>query len=513
VASLTIERLQNLRGWRGKLACFVAGAITALGFAPFYGWPIIFLTFPFLFLMLDKARHPRSAALYALAFGYGYTMAGTYWIANALMVDMAKFGWLIPISVLGLSLVLALWFALFGALYRWTRTSSLSINLLRFAVLFTLVEYARSYGMFGFPWNLMGMMALGFEPFAQFASIIGTFGLGFILVLLALLPVIWLQPNPRTTLIASTFALVVVGGIVGWGYQRLPQTVALSDVPVRLVQGNIPQSLKWTEEGRREAAHIYSTLTQSQEGTALRPAIVVWPETALPFTLREENQWDAGLAKILPENGMLITGAVRAEAEVDAYRLYNSIAFLDAEGTWHTPYDKHQLVPFGEFVPLRSVLPLDKITPGNVDFSRGVGAVTQHLKNVPPFSALVCYEIIFPWMAVNAEERPHWIVNATNDAWYGISTGPYQHFDMARMRALEQGLPVVRAANTGISGVIDPYGRVVKSLGLNQRGIIDAALPEPVESTFYSRFGEKTILIWLVLGWSVTIVLLFHRKK
>jgi apolipoprotein N-acyltransferase len=186
---------------------------------------------------------------------------------------------------------------------------------------------------------------------------------------------------------------------------------------------------------------------------------------------------------------------------------------LVATGGQFSTYDKHQLVPFGEFVPLRNVLPLDKITPGNIDFSRGEGPRTITQAGAPPFSPLICYEIIFPWYAVDKEKRPEWIFNATNDGWYGDTPGPHQHLDAARMRAVEQGLPVVRAANTGISAVIDPYGRVVKKLNLNVRGIIDQTLPAPLTPTIYAKFGESLTLIILFSGWIVTEWLLFRRRK
>lgn len=509
-----IDYLATLRGWRGKLACFIAGAAMAGGFAPFYLWPIIFISLPFLFVMLDKARHPRSAALYAWAFGYGHMMAGTYWIANALAVDREQFGWLIPISILGLSLVMGIWFALFGALYRWLRTPCTHHNILRFAVLWVAVEYIRSLGMFGFPWNLMGSMTLASERVAQLISLAGTYGMSLFVVLLGLLPALWLKADvsARFHHRALISALVFIILAYGYGMLRMPDEAAMISTRVRVVQGNIAQSLKWTDEGRAQSARIYAGLTRMRT-EAPTPRIIVWPETAMPFTLREQSPWPGQLAELLPPEGLLITGAVRSTSEADGYRLYNSIVAIDAAGVVKDMYDKHQLVPFGEFVPLRSLLPIDKITPGGIDFSRGEGTRTIALDGFPSYRPLVCYEVIFPGLSGNAAPRPAWIVNATNDAWYGMSPGPFQHFDAARLRAIEQGLPVVRAANTGISAVIDPYGRVVRRLELNERGIIDQALPKPLRSTLYSRFGEYITLTILALCWIVTLRSLFRQKK
>jgi apolipoprotein N-acyltransferase len=506
------DRLATLRGWRGKLACFIAGALTTFGFAPYHVFPVVFLTLPFLFLMLEKARHPRSAALYAWAFGYGYTMAGTYWIANALLVDAEQFGWLVPFCVLGLSLLFSVWFALFGALVRWTQTPNLAINILRFALLWVAVEYWRSFGMFGFPWNLLGSMALADIHIAQLASVIGSFGLSLFVLLIALAPLWWLKqfPQRRYALLATLAAVVFV---YAYGLWRLPGEVAMSNTEVRLVQGNIAQSMKWTERGRMESAAVYGALSRIKNGDQPVPPVILWPETALPFTLHEGDIWPAQLAPMIPRGGALITGAVRSTGEGSGYKLYNSIATIDADGAWHASYDKHQLVPFGEFVPLRSVLPIEKITPGGIDFSRGTGAATVSIGAIPPFSPLVCYEVIFPWLAADRAHRPDWIFNATNDAWYGDTPGPYQHFAAARLRAIEQGLPLARAANTGISAVIDPYGRTLQLLPLNRRGIIDQLLPRPLQPTLYSHFGELITLTILLMGWFATQWWFFRAKK
>lgn len=505
--------LADLRGWRGKLACFIAGAITALGFAPFNIVPVLLITIPFLFLMLDKARHWRSAALYGWAFGYGYMMAGTYWIANALRVDAEQFGWLIPISILGLSLVMGIWFALFGALYRALRTGQTDVDVLRFATLFVAVEYLRSIGPFGFPWNLTGSMVLASERVAQLLSILGTFGVGLFILLIALWPVLWWRQHPRRqTALAGTLILLIAA--YGYGMWRMPVEADIGGPRVRVVQPNIPQTLKWTPQGRIESLEVHARLSRLISDSPV-PAITIWPETAVPFTLREG--YASSVPVLIPgmaADGLLITGAMRSTGGVADYRLYNSIVALNGQGDWLDSYDKHQLVPFGEFVPLRSVLPIEKITPGGTDFSRGPGPRTVRIDNLPPYQPLVCYEVVFPWLSASSPgERPAWLVNATNDAWYGMSPGPFQHFDATRLRAVEQGLPVVRAANTGISAVIDPYGRAIKRLELDERGIIDQALPRPLPPTIYAQFGEWTALTLLVVIWIVTKILLFRRKN
>ncbi len=483
------ERVVALTGWRALAACFVSGAVMALGFAPFHLWPVILVCLPVFYVLLYASPSVKVAAERGFFFGYGYFMAGTWWIANALMVDVAKFGWMIPFSVLGLSAVLALWFLLFGVLvYRLRKACPLKAsvaassvpNVLRFAALWVVVEYLRSLGMFGFPWNLVGYMSLASLPVAQLASVIGTYGLGFLVVLVGLSPVLvarnrWMALMP----------VVIIAGAYGYGVIRIPPKFVMTQTRIRVVQGAIPQSLKWSPEGSMESLRVYAALMSRPAPAA--PDVAVWPETAFPFTLRDGDGWPERLAKLLPNYGVLLTGAVRAEGHGADFKIWNSLVAIDAQGRVQDWYGKHQLVPFGEFVPLRDVLPLDKITPGDTDFSRGVGARTVTVEHVPPFSPLICYEAIFPSLAVNAQQRPAWLVNITNDAWYGDSPGPYQHLDMARMRAIEQGLPLVRAANTGISAVVDPYGRMVAVQPLGVRGVLDVLLPAPLSPTFYSR--------------------------
>ena len=194
-------------------------------------------------------------------------------------------------------------------------------------------------------------------------------------------------------------------------------------------------------------------------------------------------------------------------------RIYNSLVAMDRSGIIRVRYDKHQLVPFGEFVPLRTVLPLEKITPGDLDFTRGPGPQTLTIDGAPPFSPLVCYEAIFPWLAADPVHRPDWLVNVTNDGWYGDSAGPYQHFAMARMRAIEQGLPLVRAANNGISALVDPYGRIVAMLPLDVRSLLDGTLPKPLLPTYYACFGEWLTIFILILLWLASFFGISRHKN
>ena len=236
------------------------------------------------------------------------------------------------------------------------------------------------------------------------------------------------------------------------------------------------------------------------------PTHVIWPETAAPFFLADEPRARRAMARVVSPGGALITGTLRSESQPGRPRkIWNSLQAIDNGGVVLGSSDKFHLVPFGEYVPFRSILKFSKITQGMTDFSTGQGPGTMRINGLPPFSPLICYEVIFPGAVVDRADRPGWILNVTNDAWFGTSSGPHQHFASARMRAVEEGLPIVRAANTGISGVVDGYGRLVARLGLGVEGVVDAPLPPSLLPTIYSRWGNAVaallILAALVIGW------------
>ena len=491
--------------WHMSLGCFLAGALITLGFAPFDIWPVGFISIPILLTALQSAETLRMAMSRAFFFGYGYSMAGAYWVGNALLVDAEKFGWMWPISLLGLSAVMALWFAVMGALVYWTRGKSLGVNVVRLAAVWMLVEHARTWGIISFPWNFLGSMALSVPSVAQFISVVGTYGMSFLLVLLFALPVLW---NRKSALYAVGFITVA---IALWGSLRIPAVAAMTDQSVRVVQGNIAQSLKWSQAGELESERVYSRLTQSPSALSAVPTVVIWPETAVPIPYHSDSIWPQQVGQLLPKSGTLITGALRVDMAPDSgeRRIWNSLLVIDHSGALRATYDKHQLVPFGEFVPLRNVLPLSKITPGDTDFSRGEGPKTLAVEGVSPFRPLICYEVIFPKLSA-ATPRPQWLVNVTNDGWYGDSTGPHQHLAASQLRAIEQGLPLVRAANTGISAVIDPYGRILQSLPLGTRGVIDQMLPAALPPTPYARFGDWLAWGLALFAWIATIL---QRKR
>jgi apolipoprotein N-acyltransferase len=281
----------------------------------------------------------------------------------------------------------------------------------------------------------------------------------------------------------------------------------VAGVRLRLVQANIDQRLKWQDGERVRTLQKYLALS-TQPGN---PPVthVVWPETALPYLLSTEPELLRIVARVVPPGGLLLTGAVRVEQPgPQPGRVWNSVHAIDDQGRIVATYDKFHLVPFGEYVPLRHILPIDKITPGTSDFAAGPGPSTVRLPGLPAASPLVCYEAIFPG-AVTAPSgpRPQWLLNVTNDAWFGHSAGPHQHFASARLRAVEEGLPLVRAANTGISAVIDPYGRVRAELGLGREGVLESSLPAALPPTPYARFGNVAFLMLLMSAISLIVIM------
>ena len=286
--------------------------------------------------------------------------------------------------------------------------------------------------------------------------------------------------------------LIAVLAFAGWTRLQDAPRDTVPGAMLRLVQGNIAQDGKWDPDQRE--ANLRSLLALSQAPGAVTH--ILWAETAATYFLDQQPGALARLAAIVPAGGALLTGAPRADVDAngDIARIWNSIRVIGAGGAVTATYDKAHLVPFGEYVPARGILGtvgLATIVPGSLDYSAGPGPRTLAIPGLPPVSPLICYEAIFPGGVVAPGARPAWLLNATNDGWYGRSAGPYQHFEMARLRAVEQGLPLVRVANTGISAVIDPFGRVTGRLALGQAGVLDAPLPVAAPATVYARFGFR----------------------
>jgi apolipoprotein N-acyltransferase len=516
----------GLRGAGRAVAAIMLGALSVLAFAPVHAWPVLFLTFGALVWLLDGchgtharlADRLRAAAIVGFCFGFGYFLAGLYWVAEAFLVEPWRHGWLLPFVMTALPGGMALFFAAAAALAMllWVPGPARAFAL---AIAFFLAEFARGHVLTGFPWNLLGYSLLGSLPLMQLASLFGVYALSLLAVLLFAAPATIFAPSQsglakgRGTFALAALLLVLLVAGYGWGERRL-QAAGLDNTNIRLrvVQANIDQAEKWRPENSNEIFTDYLELTQSGGGLD-GIAIVVWPETAVPFLLADDPEALAAVANVLPAGTTLLVGSWRLVDERDAerrfirYRAYNSVLVVDSEGRITGSYDKIHLVPLGEYLPFQDFLEsLGVMQLTNVRGGFNVGRQPRLLTvpGAPPLTPLICYEIIFPQEITEAGTHPGWLLNLTNDAWFGSSAGPYQHFHQAQVRAVEQGLPVVRAANTGISAVIDPFGRVRAEIGLGDKGIIDADLPNAGPPTLFVQFGtivEIATLLLAAMGW------------
>ena len=502
----------KLTRWRRHGLALVLGALLAGAMPPVDLAPLIFLAIPGL-LWLDEGS-PTAWASFRVgySFGIGFFVAGMYWIAVSLFVDIARYWWALPFAVLGVPTLLACFpAAATGVLGFVSRRFGISgfARIALFAVLWCAAEWARGHVLTGLPWNLVGYAWSGGFPGAlallQVTAWTGIYGLSLLTALAAALPALLGVPAqfPRSIWAAvgpvfATALILLIPAAAGSLRLSLAPT-ALTETTLRLVQPSIPESLKW--DPKAAEANFRRLLELSATSGSSPPNAVIWPEGAATFYLERDPAHREAAAGAAPKGGYLLTGAMRTEpATGRATHFYNSIEAIDGTGAIRAVYDKSHLVPFGEYMPWRWLLPIDSFIPGSVDLSAGTGPKTISLPGLPPFAPAVCYEAIFPHSFVDEAHRPAWILNVTNDAWYGRSSGPYQHFAIARTRAVEEGLPLIRAGNNGISGVVDPEGRVLARTTLDAVGYADVTLPAPGPATPYSRFGDWIFLGLLLLG-------------
>ena len=482
------------------LTAFICGWLAVAALPPFYLFPLLFVSFSILIWLIHHASSAAKAFKTGYAFGFAFFAFGFSWIGNALLIDAATFGWLCPIVFLACGF----FFGLFIAVPAWTSFffRKLPAQYLAFCALWVFSEWVRSFILTGFPWNLLGSVLAFDNRFIQFAAVGGTYSLSLLVLLSVAAPVFWLEhPNKVSARISAAIPLCLLFFLGLYGSIRQASfSDAVSDTRIRLVQPAIPQTMKWQPAVLEENFNTYVKMSQKAGMDDID--FIIWGETASPFPLDIDEYHLQTARYAVPPEGFLITGMVRYEFVNDTeHNAYNSMIIIDSQGKTVGRYDKSHLVPFGEYVPLRGWLPLDKVVPISADFVAGNGPATRHIPKAPPASLLVCYEIIFPNAVVaDKPKRPDWIINVTNDGWYGLSAGPYQHLGMAQLRAVEEGMPVVRVANTGISAVIDSYGRLLKTLPLGTQGVLDSPLPRAVGATFYALFGNIPLFVLCLLG-------------
>ena len=501
-------RVRRLPGWQRLLAAFGLGALSALAQAPYDLLPVLLVSFPGLFVLLDASAHRprplRSGFTVGFAFGLGAMALGIYWVAFAFLVQAEAFAWMIPVLVPGLMAYLALYAGLSGwltvLLWRHGWRGDVT-RVLTLAAAWSLGEVLRGEVFDGFPWNIVSQSAASFLPLAQAASWAGPYGLSFLMVGLACVPVLLAYGRRRRPVLAmGALAVLLIAGSV----RMIEAPAARGDVALVVVQPSVPQRDKLDPERQEDAlARMVAMTAEAGADTEDLPAAyAVWPENAYRY-LDEVPGVEAGLASAFPDNMILVTGSVRATPTSGGtdYDFHNAIQVFGATEDGEKPlvatYDKHHLVPFGEFLPLGGLfrsLGLDSLAPGG--FTPGAGPRTL-AAGPAPFAPLVCYEGVFPGELYPMDARPDWLVISTNDAWFGDRAGPRQHLAIGQMRAIESGLPVARSANTGISAVIGPQGRILAQLPLYEAGVLVRALPAPLPRTPYDRLGE---LVWAMMA-------------
>lgn len=492
--------------WALALVC---GALTALALPPFGFWLIALLGLAASFGLLRVSKTVRQAGLIGWGFGTGYFAISLHWIVEPFAVDAARHLWMAPFALLFLATGLALfWGAAFALAYRVSHDQSVWAGAISWALFLCAADFLRSYVLTGFPWAMISQMWVQ-TGVIQWISLIGPHGLTLLTLIAIALPCAAIGSGVARLVPAfSPAALLVLGGLF-WAPTE-PQPPANGPV-VRLIQPNAPQHEKWHPDLIPVFFQRQIDFTGAPSKSGARPDLIVWPETAVPALLEYA---DGALERIADaaQGSPVVFGIQRR----DGLRLYNSMVSLNAQGDVAGIYDKHHLVPFGEYIPFGSFLGRFGLrglaAKDGKGYSAGPGPTLLDLGTLGRALPLICYEAVFPQGINRAPERPDFLLQITNDAWFGQFSGPYQHLAQARMRAIEQGMPMVRAANTGVSAMIDPRGVITAQLALGKAGFIDAVLPAKLPPTLYSRSGDLPVALLLLAG-LLTVALTARRNR
>jgi apolipoprotein N-acyltransferase len=523
-------------GWRRRLIALAAGATGALAMAPFNLFPALAIPMTVAVWLIDGCAESRQKPAGRWIFlrlpvaagrafgvgwwwGFGYFLAGLWWLGAAFLVEADEFAWALPLGVAGLPAALAIFPAIGFMLARlmWAPGPG---RIFALAAGLSFTEWLRGHFLTGFPWNTFGMALAGNLVTAQLASIVGLYGLTVIAILIFSAPAVLgeksaMQGARRRLPPAIAAAILAFAGICGFGTLRLAGTIPepVAGVKLRIMQPNLAQDAKFRPENKARILSLYLTL--SARGAELDHSglddvtVLIWPESAFPFILSRDARALAEIGAVLSQDTVLVTGAARADDEArrsasGPARYFNAIQVIASGGHILDSYDKVHLVPFGEYLPFQSVF--DRLglrqfvhLPGG--FAAGSGRRLLVVPGLPAVAPLICYEAIFPGEVVpSGAPRPGLLLNVTNDGWFGTTTGPYQHFAQARLRAIEEGLPLIRAANTGISAIVDPYGRVLAELPLGAEGVLDGGLPQTIAPPVFARFPfVSAFSVWIAV--------------
>ncbi|WP_372708401.1 apolipoprotein N-acyltransferase [Brevundimonas sp.] len=491
-----------------------AGVATALAHPPFGILPGL-LGYALLMVLAERSGGTRGAFWMGWLAGFAYFFISCWWVAEAFLVNPAQ-AWMAPFAASLLPIGLGLFWGTATALYRRFMPGGV-LRVLVFAALFCLLEWLRGHVLTGFPWNPAGASWKAGSAGSQFAALVGIYGLSFVTVAAAAAFAPLLSEGSRKARIGSAaLGAIALAALVVGGAARLSQArLELTDTVVRIVQADVAQESKWTPEAYQGIVDRYVNLT-ARPG-ALVPDLIIWPEGALPASANRVfapgSPDAAAIARAVQPGQSLIIGLSRGVADPvapEGERYFNSLFVLTDEGgdglRVSATYDKYRLVPFGEFLPaggLLGALGVRSLTHMPLDFSPGPRPAPIDIPGAPRAQPLICYESLYAGFTPGGAARPGWIINISNDAWFGRTSGPLQHLNLASYRAIETGLPLVRSTPTGVSAMIDPWGRVVADQRLEpgESGVIDARLPRAAAPTLYSRWGD------LLFGLAVLLAL------
>lgn len=487
--------------------CQLAGVLVsgiALSFiqAPYHLWFLLFPCFGLYYFFFANAESKKEVFVLTFVFAIGYFVTGLNWIGNALLVEGNDYWWVWPIAVIALPTLLSLFTALYATISHIVFRKDTLTGLLGFCALFTLSEWVRGYAFTGFPWNLYGYGWISVLPMAQSVSLIGPYGL-------TLLTVFWgvaigyiaskkFQTMRVLYIVILSLAITYVFGLYRLSQPTIDSVIGEEAATVHIVQPNIAQADKWKTE--KLASNFEKLVELSAIKEKGKKNIIVWPETSLPPVFLNNAAVSQRIRSQLDSNTILLGGALETTRTEEASLYHNSLMLWDRQTKKpERLYSKSHLVPLGEYIPFQKYIPLKPVAQFS-GFEHGSGAQTIGMDGYPSVTSLICYEIIFPHQVTNKHQiRPDYILTITNDAWYGDSPGPRQHFVQARFRAIEQGLPVIRSANTGISGIIGPYGHILEKLPLMEEGSITAKMPSKASKTYYGMYGDKIFLGMLLI--------------
>ena len=505
--------------WRISLVAWLAGGLAALSLPPYDIWPVLFVSYTTLVWLLDSAVRSRAGTRRRFVAGFavgwcfavGYFVPSLWWISEAFWLEPEKFAALIPFAVAGLPAYLSLYWGLaVGAaailwIAGWPRVVLL-------AGLVGAGEWLRGHLLTGFPWNLPGYGAGSLEGFSQIASLVGIYGMTVLVILTAATPAAFLDAGRSGNNLPgrAAFPAIIAAGMIAlhlWGNNRIASYDAALDssgdgaIPVRIIQPNISQKDKWDPKHAKRIIETYLYLTGSPfADPPSLPLIVVWPESALPRLIGEEDALRAMVMAVMPPQSRLLTGSLhRVIDDTGKAAIFNSLLAIPSDGQIAGRHDKVRLVPFGEFLPFQWLLEplgLRQIVNLPRGFSAGLEDKVIKLEGLPAFAGFICYEAVFPRSRPYAS-RPEMLVNVTNDAWFGHSNAPYQHFSHLVLRAIENRVAIVRSANTGISGWIDPLGRIRAATPIFEPAAATYALKTSDARTPYDALGDFVGLLSL----------------